>query len=295
MEEVSAYPRISCVIPTHLRSNLLQESLASVLQQTRAPFEVIVVSDCIDPPSRKVVEKLAEGIEFPVKYVERDSTSPGASLSRNIGASYASGDFIAFLDDDDMWESSYISDAVDRIQETNADVIVTWRRIFTETSDVLGPTIEEGLRAQDVLAVSLGTTGSNLIVRLSSFHNISGFDEKLPVKNDTDFFYRLLKSGSNYRVVRRHSVLQRKHSQGQLTGKTERRAAGTEAYIEKHRADLTRSDLRHLRLNIHRIRKANAEGWRLRSYHHIMAILNYSPRKYFEERRDRKMWHSDKI
>ena len=77
--------------------------------------------------------------------------------------------------------------------------------------------------------------------------SVAGFDPRLPVKNDTDFFYRLLSAGFRYGVVGEYLVFQRKHSSGQLTGSSPRRAAGTLAYLDKHRASLTLRDRRFLR------------------------------------------------
>ena len=90
-------PSISVVIPTHDRAEPLSRALTSVLAQTLAPMEIIVVDDGSTDPTRSLVER-----RFPaVRYLYQPNR--GVSSARNRGIRAARGDWIALLDSDDEW------------------------------------------------------------------------------------------------------------------------------------------------------------------------------------------------
>lgn len=285
-------PSFACVIPTHNRHDFLRESLSSALDQTLTPDQVIVVSDVADPEAAEICSQLAaDSGHLNVVFVHDPSAGSGASASRNRGAAEAATEYIGFLDDDDLWQPTLLEAVARTLNGSAADLVAINREIFSETDSHVGPRIVEGLTSADVAAASLGTTGSNMIVSRRAFDAIGGFDAQLPVKNDTDFFFRYLLAGFTYAVVPSLLVRQRKHGLGQLTTKNERRAHGTELYIAKHREHLTRRDLRKLRLTIHRIRRASATTFRDRTVHLFGALANYTPADFIRERREWKMWH----
>lgn len=281
---------LSCVIPTHQRTAFLRECLDSVRNQSVPPLEVIVVSDVVDPKSRQLCKEVSETwSDSRLVYLERDG-QPGASASRNAGASASVGTHIAYLDDDDLWQPDFVRAVQARIARGDADIIVVAREIFGEGFSATAPTVPEGRGWRDFAARSLGTTGSNMVVSRDAVDAIGGFDASLPVKNDSDFFLRLLLAGFEYCVVDEVLVRQRKHDSGQLTVKDERRASGTEAYIAKHQAVLSRSDIRKLRVTIHRIRAGVAPSRAARLFHRAAAVWNYSIPEFLRERREREIW-----
>lgn len=268
---------ISCVIPTHSRSNLLVEALGSVLAQSALPDEIVVVSDVEDPSARTVCDLAQSATFVPITFITYTDRPGGASESRNTGAREAKGEAYAFLDDDDTWAPTYLSEVRKRLTVPSADMVVTWLLEFSAQGNRPGEAIDEGLRAADAAAMNPGATGSNVVVRSSAFWDVGGYDSLLRVKNDTDFFYRFLLRGHRYSVVTERLVNQRKHSQGQLTAKTETRARGTEAYLQKHRSTLSKNDVRTLRLATHRIRAHSASNVLLRVRHRAAMLFLYSP------------------
>jgi len=245
---------VSCIIPTHARVDFLREAVQSVLGQTEPPMEIIVVSDVDDAATDDLCSELALAApSVELKLVHNRGLS-GASSSRNLGAANARGSLLAFLDDDDKWKPDYLQTAVARLTSSRADGVATWLEMFRDGSVAPGLRVKPGLPARAAASNNPGVTGSNFIVRAAAFAKLGGFDELLPVKNDGDFFFRFLLEGFDYVVNERADVLQRKHSSGQLTGRTEFRAAGLEAYLAKHRAHLSLGDRRFIRLSASRIR-----------------------------------------
>src|SRR5262245_32164110 len=102
MPHMPAVPLVSVIIPTRNRAGLLREAVASVLGVRRVEFalEVIVVDDGADAETEAVVRP------YQVMYVRTDGI--GASAARNRGIEAAHGDYLAFLDDDDLWLPSNI-------------------------------------------------------------------------------------------------------------------------------------------------------------------------------------------
>lgn len=92
-------PLVSVVIPTRRRPDLLARAVATVLEQTVADLEVIVVIDGEDP---ETLARLASIGDARLRY-QVNPTPLGSGPARNAGARLATGDWIAFLDDDDEW------------------------------------------------------------------------------------------------------------------------------------------------------------------------------------------------
>ena len=105
----SLSPRISVVIPTHNRPELLAEALQSMVQQTAGDWEVIVVDDGSSPPVS--LGELAEGWGEKLR-VLRHAMPKGGPAAKNTGAQAARGDIIAFLDDDDLYAPEYLERAL---------------------------------------------------------------------------------------------------------------------------------------------------------------------------------------
>lgn len=91
-------PFVSVVIPSYNRADLIAETLESVLQQTYRDLEIIVIDDGSTDGTRRVVEPF---VRDNVRYVWQENAERAAS--RNHGLRLASGEFIAFLDSDDLW------------------------------------------------------------------------------------------------------------------------------------------------------------------------------------------------
>ncbi|HEV2149934.1 MAG TPA: glycosyltransferase family 2 protein [Longimicrobiaceae bacterium] len=89
---------ITVVIPTYDRAGWLPATVASVLQQTRPPDEALIVDD----GSRDDTEAVCRAFPAPVRYVRQENA--GVSAARNRGVREARGEWVAFLDSDDLWE-----------------------------------------------------------------------------------------------------------------------------------------------------------------------------------------------
>ena len=92
-------PRISVVIPVHNRVDLIRETLQSVAAQTYRDFEVIVVDDGSTDGTPQILAEFLPDIRI----IQQAHAGQGGATARNAGIRVATGEFIAFLDSDDLW------------------------------------------------------------------------------------------------------------------------------------------------------------------------------------------------
>lgn len=104
-------PALSIVVPTYRRAEKLQRALESVAGAASVSHEVIVIDDCPDASGSAVAK------QFDALYVHKAGVDRGQSFSRNIGLEMASGEWVAFLDDDDF----FLPGGLDRLLQGAAD------------------------------------------------------------------------------------------------------------------------------------------------------------------------------
>lgn len=185
--------KVSVVIPAYNSSRFIAEAVASVLTQTFADTEVIVVDDGSTDATGDIVAR------FPGVTCIRKPNG-GASSARNFGVRMASGELIAFLDADDVWHPQKLAAQV-RLMDLHPDCDLGYTlraevaegmdpgRALLEADGTVSHARFEGLEA-GFLNPFLCT--STVIVRRSAFDRVGGFDESLPIAEDVDFYLRVL-------------------------------------------------------------------------------------------------------
>lgn len=92
---------ISVIIPTYNRAGFLEQALASVLHQTVACGEILVIDDGSTDASSEIVSRISRAAQVPIRYLYQENK--GASAARNKGIAEARYDLLCFLDSDDRW------------------------------------------------------------------------------------------------------------------------------------------------------------------------------------------------
>jgi GT2 family glycosyltransferase len=201
-------PDISVVVPTCRRPSELAEALKSVLAQTTVSLEVIVVDDCIEQSAREVVVKLADPR---VRYEPNPHPSGGwVSAVRNFGSGLATGALVHFLDDDDLAPEGHYA-AMKAAFDARPDVGVVFGRVqpfgldptkvahenavFTSAAQRAAASAKFGPKwafsARLFFSGTLLVCGAAMI-RRSCIPAIGGFDTKLRVAEDVDFYARAI-------------------------------------------------------------------------------------------------------
>ena len=186
-------PKVSVVIPTHNRSDLLQSAISSVVRQTYKEWEAITIDDHSTDQTRSVVEGFSDSR---VKYIQNSGKS-GPSVARNKGIEIASGEFIAFLDDDDEWTPFKLEKQIDIMDSCGEKFcgIYSNRLMInkltgeTYSEDPGADTLRGNLLMQLMIKNPIHT--STLMIRKSCLDKIGLFDENMRYMEDRDLFIRL--------------------------------------------------------------------------------------------------------
>lgn len=184
-------PLISVIIPAYNAEKTIQETIESVLKQTFSDFELILINDGSCDSTLDIVES----IQAPRLKVLSYTNSGSVAVSRNRGLSHASGEFIAFLDADDLWTPDKLEAQLSALQQNpQAAVAYSW----VDRIDESGKFLRHGRRVNltgDVYAeLLLGNflqNGSNPLIRKQALCEVGGFDESLLNAEDQDLYLRL--------------------------------------------------------------------------------------------------------
>lgn len=151
-EGLSIETLVSVIIPLYNSERYIQRTMESLLEQTYKNIEIIVVDDGSTDGSAQIVQDLARKSER-IKYFYQDNS--GVSEARNFGIDRASGEFVAFIDADDVWEKNKLSHQLTRIQETGYAACYTGYYLINNGGEPIGRqknlTYQEGKIVVDYL------------------------------------------------------------------------------------------------------------------------------------------------
>ncbi|HVQ37505.1 MAG TPA: glycosyltransferase family 2 protein, partial [Pyrinomonadaceae bacterium] len=116
---MSSPPKVSIVMPAYNVSTYIGETLDSVFAQTWTDYEVIVVND--GSPDTVELERALGPYRPRIRYIKQNNL--GAGAARNEGLRAAQGEFIAFLDADDLWFPNYLEEQLRFIRENDYDLV----------------------------------------------------------------------------------------------------------------------------------------------------------------------------
>lgn len=183
-------PKVGVIIPTYNRSSLVKDAICSVLAQTELDLEVIVVDDGSTDDTRSTVKSLND--ERVMYFYKANGGTPSA---RNFGLSKANGEYVAFLDHDDLWPANYLEVMVSSL-EKNSEFGLAYSAITIVCPDgrkiksYKKPEGKNGWLTVDLFNKGFVWTSAAVIRRsaLDSFY----FDEALNKSyEDGDYFLRL--------------------------------------------------------------------------------------------------------
>lgn len=181
---------ISVVIPTYNYARYLPEAIDSVLAQTYAPLEVIVVDDGSTDGTPEVLA--AYGAK--IRSIRQENQ--GVAAARNTGVSAARGEYIALLDSDDVWLPRKLELQMPRFEATpslgfvhcGAETFDGERTLDVHVEGMEGWVGEAILRLDRVV---IPVPGSGTVIPKRVIEEVGGFDVRLPPSDDWDLCYRI--------------------------------------------------------------------------------------------------------
>jgi len=195
-------PLVSVIIPVYNGECYLAEALDSIFAQDYRPMEVIVVDDGSVDGTADIAKSYKE-----IRYIYQ--TNQGQGMAMNAGIMAARGEFIAFLDADDMWPPNKLSVQMDHLlKHPQVGYIIARMQNFLEPGTKRPSRITKDLLLTDYVALSVGT----LVVRKPVFERIGNFDKSYGHAKDVDWFVRAKEAGIPMAILPEILLYRRLHS-----------------------------------------------------------------------------------
>lgn len=182
-------PKVSIIIPTYNAMPYLPATVESVFNQTFTDFELLLVDD---GSTDETIPWITQLTDARVKLIQQ--ANQGASVARNTGISHAQGEYIAFLDNDDLWQPTKLAQQVQYLDQNAPVALVhTWMILIDEHGQSTGRLITtdaEGwvwskLVEQDTVL------NSSVLVRRTCFDVVGVFDPTIPRTGDWEMWLRV--------------------------------------------------------------------------------------------------------
>lgn len=231
---------VSIIIPTYKRADMLSRAINSVLNQTYANIEVIVVDDNNpDTEYRKSTENVMQQYrdDHRVVYIQHEKNKNGAA-ARNTGLSISKGEFISFLDDDDSYLPQKIEKQVKYLNEHKHNAVYCGR--IQKGKEVLGK--YSGDLSQQILSLSFSPTTPALMFRSFAIKLIGGFDESFKRHQDFELLLRYFKTNTIGVISEPLVEIGQNEGENELHGEILEKTK--EAFLKQFMADIERIDMK---------------------------------------------------
>ena len=201
-------PTVSVIIPTYKHSEFVLTTLDSVFAQTFTDYEVIVINDGSPDDTAEVLRPLAESGR--IRYIEQKNT--GQSIARNRAIAEAKGEFVALLDDDDLWPPDKLEWQVQALRKRpEAGVIAGPANVI----DAQGlPIFRSGFMPEITLPAAYSGTPiispGQTLIRASLLRELGGLNPNLWGVDDWELWLRVLKQ-SRILMEDQDALLYRSH------------------------------------------------------------------------------------
>ncbi|ALF52922.1 glycosyl transferase family A [Nostoc piscinale CENA21] len=203
-------PKVTVVIPAYNAMQFLPETVESVLAQTFSDLELLIVND---GSSDNIVQWANNITDERVKLISQENQ--GVSAARNTGIMQSNGEYLAFLDADDLWKPTKLEKQILRFEEyPEAGLVYTWTHLVDTFAKpinrVLASRLEGNVWKQILVANMIGN-GSSAMVRRSCFQTVGLFDPELSGAADRDMWIRIAVHYP-FAVVKEPLTLWRQHT-----------------------------------------------------------------------------------
>lgn len=185
---------ISVIIPTYNRASLVIDAINTVINQTYQDFEIIIIDD----GSTDNTEQVIKGInDLRIRYIYQENSGK-PSCARNNGIRKAKGEYIAFLDSDDLWHPQMLEKNISILNNNNKIGFVTnWSSYRTFEGNEIKKKICYAKNKNEYMSYLLLSPDkayagpSTILVKKECFEKAGCFDEEMTFCEDWDMFFRI--------------------------------------------------------------------------------------------------------
>lgn len=223
--------KISVVIPTYNRANLLRDAILSVLNQSYPNFELIIVNDYSSDNTKKIIKEFKDQRIVYLKH----NKNRGVAAACNTGIKNAKGEYILILNDDDLMVSCALEKFFEKFKQNNfknLGGIYGWSWWINDKGKTLRVTNfkKSGYIFNEILKKQVFT---NLLIKKEVFDQIGLYDENLLSNEDFDFYLKMAKE-YQFDFVPQILIVIRSHSQTHLSTFTKRHMRDHAKIIKKY-------------------------------------------------------------
>lgn len=179
-------PVVSVILPVYNGEKYLAEALNSVLAQDYRPLDVIVIDDGSTDGSASIAKSYGSAIRYEYQ------SNKGLSFTRNRGVELAKGEYLSFIDADDLWTENKVSSQLSAFH-SNPDVDM----VFGTVQQFYSPEIKEQVQAQFryIHETMPGYLAGTLLIGKETFHKIGPFSTNLKVGEFIDWYAKVKEQG----------------------------------------------------------------------------------------------------
>ncbi|QLE56153.1 glycosyltransferase family 2 protein [Nostoc sp. TCL26-01] len=223
-------PKVSVVIPAYNAMAYLPTTLDTLFQQTFTDFEVLIIND---GSTDNIIEWISQLADLRIRLITQENQ--GLTGAHNTGVIHAQGEYIAFLDADDLWEPTKLEKQVACLDKNpEVGLVDTWVMLIDENGTSTGTVLKtngEGNIWKQIIQCTTVVCGSSPLVRSVCFQQVGLFDPAMGGSSDWDMWIRIAARYA-FALVKEPLTLYRQH-RSSMSKNCERVFRENQAVIEK--------------------------------------------------------------
>lgn len=231
----------SVILPSYNRVEFVSQAIESVQQQTFDNWELFVVNDCSTDTTQEIISKYSCQ---KIKLINLTKNS-GVSHARNYALNLADGKYVTFLDDDDLYASTFLQTLYDQIQSDKEGYDYYWTGIRVLNSkahnklnsgvDTIWSVDSKQKDDQELLMKKIALS-HGMCIKTQSLKQVGFFDEAFVNSEDKELFLRMIEADFSYKAISSVQIYKRDHDYPKLSHNSDNivRVESAERIIEKH-------------------------------------------------------------
>lgn len=211
---------VSVIIPTYNRAALLEMAIESIIEQSYRPIECIVVDDGSTDATSEIMRKYQKkrDDDLTIQYIIQENA--GSQVARNTGTKASTGEYIQYLDSDDLLYPQKLEKQVMYLQQnpTCDGVFGDWRKGLPETNEIVKGYTSEDLITQ--MLIDRCIANFSFLMRRSIVSNTGAWDPAIRRNQEIDFHIRGLLAGARFEYQSCDTGLWRMHASERIANTT---------------------------------------------------------------------------
>lgn len=193
---------ISVIISTHNRKEMLKRAMESVIAQTFTDWELVVVDDASTDGTQKVFDKVSKDNGGRFVYWKNEKNYGCDTQPKNMGAELSTGEYLAYLDDDNVFRPDHLQALYNEIQKDSKTDVVYGDRIVIDDEGQIEPRMGVSSDFSDTILMQRNYIDtSDVLMKREALFDVGGWDERFKKYVDWNLWVRMAKAGKVFKRV----------------------------------------------------------------------------------------------